>query len=152
MGSHAMHVVLDPVWDVDSRVGYHAITPHVDMKKGRSKGPREWASERLARAVFGNRAPEDAKTAKAIWSRLNDLCAEIAPGYDGKLFGGCHLGNDLLSKHAGNVDVCVIAALRRYCMLAPEDVYPCEIRSWPWNAEEVQHWVAEQKRKMYRLV
>ena len=53
----------------------------------------------------------------------------------------------MLSKHAGNVDVCVIAALRRYCMLAPEDVYPCEIRSWPWNAEKVQHWVAEQKKK-----
>ena len=67
LGSHAMHVVLDPVWDVDSRVGYHAITPQIDMKKGtRSKGPREWASERLARAVFGNRAPKDAKTAKAI--------------------------------------------------------------------------------------
>ena len=79
-------------------VGYIVATPSVDVEKRKSKGVREWASERMARAVFGGRDPKEAKTAEATWSRLNKLLSEIAPGYDCNLLKGCHLSNDLLAR------------------------------------------------------
>ena len=85
---------------------------------------REWASERMARALFSGRDPKGAKTAEAIDSRLSKLLAEIAPGYDPKLFKGLHLARDLLERHSRNVDLCVIMALRWYCLLMPEAEYP----------------------------
>ena len=68
----------------------------------------------MARALFSGRDPREAKTAEATFSRLSKLLAEVAPGYDHKLFKGCHLARDLLERHARNVDLCVIMALRRY--------------------------------------
>ena len=105
------------------RVGYMAITPGVDLEKKKGKGLREWASERMARAVSCGRGPKEATTAEATWSRLNKLLGEIAPGYDYKLFTGCHLSNDLLARYSRNVDLCVVAALQRYCLVMPEADY-----------------------------
>ena len=71
---------MDPAWDGNARVGYMAITPGADLEKKKSKASKEWASERMARAIFGGRDPKEAKTAEATWSRLNKLLSEIAPG------------------------------------------------------------------------
>ena len=81
---------------------------------------REWASERMARALLSGRDPREAKTAEVTFSRLSKLLAEVAPGYDHKLFTGCHLAQDLLQRHSCNVDLCVIMAPRHYCLLVPE--------------------------------
>ena len=114
----------------------------------RSKGLKEWASERMARAIFSGRDPREARTAEAAWSRLNKLLSDIAPGYDFKLFKGCHLSNDLLSRYSRNVDLCVVAALQRYCLVMPAVEYPCAIRTWPWDAEQMYRWVIAHKDKL----
>ena len=137
--------VVDPAWDATVRIGYIVTTPAVGLEKGKSKAQKEWASERMARAIYGGRDPREAKTAKATWSRLNELISEIAPGYDHRMFKGCHLGNDLLLRYGRNVDLCIIAALQRYCFVVPETEYPCVIRNWPWDAEQMHSWVTAHK-------
>ena len=141
----ASRAVLDPVWDGGERGRYVVVTPSFGMVKKKTADKREWASERMARALFGGRDPKEAKTAEATGSRLSRLLAEYAPGYDHKLFKGCHLAHDLLERNARNVDLCVIMALRRYCLLVPEADYPCDIRSWPWDAEQMDRWVEAHK-------
>ena len=143
----ASRKVVDPAWDGNARVGYMVTTPGVDLEKKKGKGLREWASERMARALFGGRDPREAKTAEATWSRLNKLLSEIAPGYDGKMFKGCHLSSDLLARYSRNVDLCVVAALQRYCLVMPGAEYPCAIRDWPWDAERMDRWVLAHKEK-----
>ena len=106
---------------------------------------KEWANERTTRAVFGDRYPKEAKSAEAIWSRLSKLIAEIAPGYDYKLFKGCHLANDLLDRYNRNVDLCIVSALQRYCLVTTEEEYPCIVRDWPWNHERMDQWVANHR-------
>ena len=120
----ATRAVLEPVWDGGVRTRYAVLTPSVGVVKKKTTIKQEWASERMARALFNGRDPKEAKTAEAIDSRLSKLLAEIAPGYDPKLFKGCHLARDLLERHSRNVDLCVIMALRRYCLLMPEAEYP----------------------------
>ena len=115
------------------------------LRKGKKKIQKEWASERTARAVFGGRGPKEAKSAEAIWSRLSKLISGIAPGYDYKLFKGCHLGNDLLNRYARNVDLCIVSALQRYCLVTTEEEYPCIVRDWPWSHEKMDHWVANHR-------
>ena len=127
------------------RTRYVIVTPTVGVVKKKTKVQQEWASERMARALFDGRDPKEAKTAEATYSRLSKLLAEVAPGYDYKLFKGCHLATDLLQRNSRNVDLCVITALRRYCLLMPDADYPCEIRSWPWDAEQMDRWVAAHK-------
>ena len=113
-------LVIDPAWELTATTGYTITTPAVGLGKGKTKA-REWASERMARALLGGREPRAAKTAEATWSRLNKLIAAIAPGYDERLFKGCHLGNDLLTRYGRNVDLCIIAVLQRYCLVVPEE-------------------------------
>ena len=137
-----------PAWEIDARSGYLVITPMVGGEtKSKNKGPKEWASEKMARAVYGGRDPKEAKSAEAVYSRLNALIGKFAPGYDYKLFGNCHMGNDLLARHGRNVDLCVITAMRRYCLLAPETHYPCVIRSWPWDDGQIDQWVTMHKAR-----
>ena len=145
-GLVASRAVLDKAWDSTERVGYIPITPAIDLVKGKAKPQKEWASEWMARAIYGGRDPKEAKTAEAVWSRLNKLLAEIAPGYS-RLFKGCHLADDLLMRHSRNVDLCVIAALQRYCIVVPEAQYPCAIRLFPWDDEQIEGWVAAHKAK-----
>ena len=144
-GNAATRAVIDPAWGGNARDGCVVITPAVDSVKGKEKAKKEWASERTARAVFGGRDPKEAKSAEAIWSRLRRLISDIAPGYDHKLFKGCHQANDLLDRYARNVDLCIVAALQRYCMVAPEEDYPCIIRDWPWSHERMSRWVADHR-------
>ena len=144
-GNAATRAVVDPAWAGNARDGCVVITPPVDLVKGKAKAKREWASERTARAVFGGRDPKEAKSAEAIWSRLGKLMSDIAPGYNYKLFKGCHLANDLLDRYARNVDLCIVAALQRYCLAAPEEAYPCIVREWPWNNETLGRWVADHR-------
>ena len=135
----------DAAWDATARTGYTMTTPAAAVGKGKPKPPKEWASERMARALYGGREPREAKTAEATYSRLNKLISAIAPGYDNKLFRGLHLGNDLLSRYGRNVDLCIIAALRRYCLVVPATQYPCAIRNWPWSEDQVDSWVTAHK-------
>ena len=127
------------------RTRYVVVTPTVGVVKKKTKVQQEWASERMARALFSGRDPKEAKSAEATYSRLSKLLTEVAPGYDYKLFKGCHLAENLLERNSRNVDLCVITALRRYCLLMPDADYPCEIRSWPWDAEQMDRWVAAHK-------
>ena len=144
-GIAATRAVIDPAWAGHARDGCVVITPAVDCVKGKEGGKKEWASERTARAVFGGRDPKEAKSAEAIWSRLSKLISGIAPGYDYKLFKGCHLGNDLLNRYARNVDLCIVSALQRYCLVTTEEEYPCIVRDWPWDHERMDHWVASHR-------
>ena len=120
-------------------------TPAAAVGKRKTKAPKEWASEGMARALYGGKEPREAKTAEATYSRLNKLISEVAPGYDHKMFKGCHLGNDLLLRYGRNVDLCIIAALRRYCQVVPADSYPCAIRNWPWSEDQEDSWVTAHK-------
>ena len=54
---------------------------------------------------------------------------------------------ELLERHARSVDLCVLTALRRYCLLVPEADYPCAIRTWPWDAEQMDRWVVDHKEQ-----
>ena len=137
--------VLDAVWEATARTGYTMTTPAAAVGKGKPKAPKEWASERMARALYGGREPREAKTAEATYSRLNRLISGIAPGYDHTLFRGMHMGADLLSRYGHNVDLCIIAALRRYCQVVPADKYPCAIRNWPWSEDQEDSWVTAHK-------
>ena len=101
----------------------------------------------MARAVFGGRDPVEAKTAEAMWSRMNTRLRKIALGYDYKQVTGCHLSNDLLARYSRNADLRVAVALQRYCSVMPEAEYPCAIRSWPWDAEHMDRWVLAHKEK-----
>ena len=145
-GLVASRAVLGTAWDSNDRLGYIPITPVLALDKGKAKLQKEWASEWMARAIYGGRDPKEAKTAEAVWSRLNKLLAEITPGY-GRLFKGCHLADDLLMRYSRNVDLCVIAALQRYCIVVPEAQYPCAIRRFPWDDEQIEGWVAAHKAK-----
>ena len=120
-------------------------TPAAAVGKGKPKAPKEWASEGMARALYGGKEPREAKTAEATYSRLNRLISGIAPGYDHTLFRGMHMGADLLSRYGHNVDLCIIAALRRYCQVVPADSYPCAIRNWPWSEDQEDSWVTAHK-------
>ena len=137
-------LVIDPAWELIATTGYIITTPAVGLGKGKTKA-REWASERMARALLGGREPREAKTAEATWSRLTKLIAAIAPGYDERLFKGCHLGNDLLTRYGRNVDLCIIAVLQRYCLVVPGKKYPCAVRNWPWSEDQVESWVTAHK-------
>ena len=111
-------------------------------------------TEARASAAAEARAPagaKEAKSAEATYSRLNKLIENIAPGYDHKLFQGCHLANDLLFKYGRNVDLCIIAALQRYCLVVPPTEYPCAIRNWPWSDDEVERWVIAHKESSARV-
>ena len=143
-GNAATRAVIDPAWAGNARDGCVVITPAAGLATGK-KAKKEWASERTARAVFGGRDPKEAKTAEAIWSRLSKLIQDIAPGYDGRLFDRCHLANDILDRNARNVDLCIVSALRRYCLVTTEEEYPCIVRDWPWNHERMDHWVANHR-------
>ena len=55
------------------------------------------------------------------------------------------MGDDLLSRYGHNVDLCIIAALRRYCQVVPADSYPCAIRNWPWSEDQEDSWVTAHK-------
>ena len=116
----ASRAVLDPAWDGGVRPRYVVVTPTVGVVKKKTKVQQEWASERMARALFNGRDPKEAKTAEATYSRLSKLLAEVAPGYDYKLFKGCHTAENLLQRNSRNDDLCVITALRRYCLLMPD--------------------------------
>ena len=61
------------------------------------------------------------------------------------MFKGCHLANDLLVHHGRSVDLCVISALHRHCMVLPEASYPCQVRTWPWSDEQVNRWVVQHE-------
>ena len=137
--------MVDPAWDGGMHLGYIVVTPAIDTKAGKHKGVQEWASERMARALFNGRGPKEATSTEAILSKLNRLIVEIAPGCDGKLFRGCHLATDLLKRHTNNVDLCVIAALRCYCSMVAEEGYPCDVRIWPWTDEQMEAWVIGHK-------
>ena len=141
----ATGAILDPAWAGHARDGCVVITPAIDCVKTKGKAKKEWASERTARAVFGGRDPKEAKSAEAIWSRLGKLINEIAPGYDYKLFKGCHLANDLLDRYNRNVDLCIVSALQRYCLVTTEEEYPCIVRDWPWHHERMDQWVANHR-------
>ena len=82
--------MLEPVWDGGVRPRYAVLTPSAGVVKKKTAIKQEWASERMARALFNGRDPKEAKPSEAIDSRLSKLLAEIAPGYDPKLFKGCH--------------------------------------------------------------
>ena len=45
------------------------------------------------------------------------------------------------------MDLCVIAALHRYCFAMPEAEYPSAIRSWPWDDEHMDRWVTAHKAR-----
>ena len=96
----ATRAVLEPVWDGGVRTRYGLLIPSVGVVKKKTTIKQEWASERMARALFSGRDPKEAKTSEAIDSRLSKLLAEIAPGYDPKLFKGCHLARDLPERHS----------------------------------------------------
>ena len=138
----ANRAVLDAAWAGDVRVGYVLVTPTAGLTSSRS--PKEWASERMVRAIFGGRDPGESKTAEAIWSRLNTLLEDVAPGYT-SLFKGCHLSTDLLKRHGRSVDLSLISGLQRYCLVLPEDVFPCQVRTWPWSDDQVALWVRQHK-------
>ena len=147
MCMHASKAVLDPAWDPSMKVGYIGLASPFDLAaKGRSSAKKDWASERMARAIFDGREAREAKSAEAVYSRLNRLLEEIAPGYGPKLFDGCHLANDLLERYSRNVDVCLVAALQRYCMVVPENVYPCILRDWPWDDDKLDAWVQAHRK------
>ncbi len=116
----ANRAVLDAAWAGDARIGYVLVTPTAGLTKG-SRALKEWASERMARAIFGGRDPGESKTAEAIWSRLNSLLEDVAPGY-ASLFKCCHLSTNLLKRHGRSVDLSLISGLQRYCLVLPEDV------------------------------
>ena len=63
------------------------------------------------------------------------------------MFKGCHLSSDLLARYSRSVDLCVAAALQRYCLAMPEAECPCAIRNWPWDAEEMDRWVLAHKEQ-----
>ena len=144
-GNAATRAILDPAWAGHARDGYVVITPLIGRVTRKDKAKQEWASERTARAVFGGRDPKEAKSAEAIWSRLSKLIGEIAPGYDHKLFKGCHLADDLLDRYNRNVDLCIVSALQRYCLVTTEEEFPCIIRDWPWSHERMAQWVADHR-------
>ena len=87
--------MLEPVWDGGVRTRYAVLTPSVGAVKKKTTIKQEWASERMARALFSGRDPKEAKTVEGIDSRLSKLLAEVAPEYDNKLFQGCHLAPEL---------------------------------------------------------
>jgi len=147
MCMHASKAVLDPAWDPSMKVGYILLACPFDLTaKGRGSAKKDWASERMARAICDGREAREAKSAEAAYSRLNRLLAEIAPGYGPKLFDGCHLANDLLERYSRNVDVCLVAALQRYCMVMPEKIYPCILRDWPWDDDKLDAWVQAHRK------
>ena len=127
----ANRAVLDAAWAGDVRVGYVLVTPTAGLTKG-SRSPKEWASERMARAIFGGRDPGESKTAEAIWSRLNTLLEDVAPGYK-SLFKDWHLSTALLKRHGRSVDLSLIYGLQRYWLVLPEDVFRarCELGLGP---------------------
>ena len=114
--------------------------------KGRSSAIQDWGSDRMARAIVGGREAREAKSAEGVYSRLNRFHNEIAPGYGPKLFDGCHLANDLLERYSRNVDLCLVAALQRYCMVVPENAYPCILRDWPWDDDKLDAWVQAHRK------
>ena len=69
---------------------------------------------------------------------------DVAPGYT-SLFKGCHLSKDLLKHHGRSVDLSLISGLQRYCLVLPEDVVPCQVRTWPWSDDQVAQWVEHHK-------
>ena len=141
--SVANRAVLNAAWTGDARIGYVIVTPTAGLAKG-NKSPKEWASEKMARAIFGGRDPGESKTAEGVWSRLDKLLEDVAPGYT-SLFRACHLSRNLLKNHGRSVDLSLITALRRYCLVLPEDVFPSQVRTWPWSDDQVAQWVEDHK-------
>ena len=108
----------------------------------------EWREGEMRRICLGECGAVDFSTAIR---RLRDLF--VPRSKQKSLTEYDHVFLDIgVRERAAAVVISASEQRSRLRQLAPEDVYPCEIRSWPWNAEKVQHWVAEQKRKMYRLV
>ena len=145
--SKVVREIVDVAWDASVRTGYTMVTPAVDAKT--KKKAKEWASERMARALFDGRVPAEAKSAQSVASRLNALFEEIAPGYS-KICAGLHLGTALLTRNNGNVDLCVITALRRYCVALPAETFLCAIRNWPWSEDQINEWVIAHKERSLR--
>ena len=138
----ASRAVLAPAWGPSMKVGYIVLASPFDLAaKGRSSAKKDLGSERMARAIFDGSEAREAKSAEAVYSRHNRLIDEIAPGYGPKLFDGCHLASDLLERYSRNVDLCLVAALQRYCMVVPESAYPCILRNWPWGDDKLDAWV-----------
>ena len=139
----AMDAIIEPIWCATMHTGYRSVTQGDGLTTGSStkkQKNKDWASESLARALFGNRDPVEAKTVRDIRMRLRDLFQDCMPGYNEHYFR--HHGSDeLLERCNHNIDVAFLSGMQRYCMVLPEADFPSELRTWPWNEKHIGEWV-----------
>ena len=106
---------LVPPWEAAIRTNYICVTPPSGWTKNKGSVVKEYASECLANFLLNGRKPGELTTAEATWSRMNKLFDRCLPGYT-SLFRIQYTAQDLLQKHAANVDLALFEALWRYSL------------------------------------
>jgi hypothetical protein len=134
-------------WSEKEREGYLEVTPGSLLPFGKpSKSELAFASEALARRLYGGRHPADAASSRSPVSRATAMLDQCLPGFNMHLPGYMLLPNTLRAFH-GNLDLALFEALWRFSHAVRRTSFPHGLLEWPLSPTAMSTFVTAMGRE-----
>ena len=134
-------------WSPKDRGGYIDITPMhlLSLTSKPKRAEMEFASEALARRLYGGRHPSEAVSAKSPVQRARDMLEECLPGFQAH-FPAFMLLSSTLRQHHGNLDIALFEVLWRFSH-GLGDAWPHGLLAWPLSPADMAAFLRAQGRE-----
>ena len=133
-------------WSAKDRDGYLEITPgHLLLFDRPKRGQMDFASEALARRLYGGRHPKEATSAKSPAVRATAMLEECLPGFN-LHFPAFMLLGQTLRAHQGNMDLAMFEVLWRFSHGVTTTGWPSGFLAWPMGPADINAFLRAQGR------
>ena len=131
-------------WSPKERDGYIEVTLGHLLSLAPKKRQIDFASDALARRLYGNRHPSEAVSAKSPAERAKDMLAQCLPGFN-EHFPHFMLISSTLRQHQGNLDLALFEVLWRFSHGVGR-AWPEGLLEWPLSPPDMNVFVRAQGR------